>query len=124
MEPLIPTGGIAYINEHETNVDIGDVVTYRIDGLTTEKLVTHRIVRKEDDKFIMKGDANDVEDQNLVDKSQIIGKYTYSIPKLGFLFAKQDKLIPFIAAWVIGLNIISVMARSILEKSEKENKNA
>lgn len=118
MEPLIPTGGIAYINTKDTDVTVGDVVTYRVEGLDNEKLVTHRIVREEDGKFIMQGDANDVEDQNPVSKNQIVGTYAYSFPKLGFLFAKQDKLIPLIIMWVIGLNVLSMVANTIAEKVE------
>lgn len=124
MEPLIPTGGIAYINTKDTDVNVGDVVTYRIEGLDQEKLVTHRIIREEDGKFIMQGDANDSEDQNPVSKDQIIGTYSYSIPKLGFIFAKQDKLIPLIVLWIVGLNVLAMIARTITDKTEdnKEEK--
>lgn len=124
MEPLIPTGGIAYINIKDTDVSVGDVVTYRIEGLDQEKLVTHRIIREEDGKFIMQGDANDSEDQNPVSKDQIIGTYSYSIPKLGFIFAKQDKLIPLIVLWIVGLNVLAMIARTITDKTEdnKEEK--
>ena len=124
MEPLIPTGGIAYINIKNTDVSVGDIVTYRIEGLDQEKLVTHRIIREEDGKFIMQGDANDSEDQNPVSKDQIIGTYSYSIPKLGFIFAKQDKLIPLIVLWIIGLNVLAMIARTITDKTEdnKEEK--
>lgn len=118
MEPLIPTGGIAYINTKDTDVNVGDVVTYRIEGLDQEKLVTHRIIREEDGKFIMQGDANDSEDQNPVSKDQIIGTYSYSIPKLGFIFAKQDKLIPLIVLWIVGLNVLAMIARTITDKTE------
>ena len=118
MEPLIPTGGIAYINTKDTDVSVGDVVTYRIEGLDQEKLVTHRIIREEDGKFIMQGDANDSEDQNPVSKDQIIGTYSYSIPKLGFIFAKQDKLIPLIVLWIVGLNVLAMIARTITDKTE------
>ena len=124
MEPLIPTGGIAYINIKDTDISVGDVVTYRIEGLDQEKLVTHRIIREEDGKFIMQGDANDSEDQNPVSKDQIIGTYSYSIPKLGFIFAKQDKLIPLIVLWIVGLNVLAMIARTITDKTEdnKEEK--
>lgn len=118
MEPLIPTGGIAYINTKDTDVSVGDVVTYRIEGLDKEKLVTHRIIREEDGEFIMQGDANDSEDQNPVSKEQIIGTYSYSIPKLGFIFAKQDKIIPLIVLWIVGLNALAMIARTITDKTE------
>lgn len=110
MEPLIPTGGIAYINTRDTDAAVGDVVTFRLTGAGADTLVTHRIVREEDSAFITKGDANASEDQNPVSREQIIGTYAWSIPKLGFLMAKRERLIPLLAFWVIGLNALSALA--------------
>ncbi len=48
---------------------IGDVVTYQKDGYH----VTHRIVEKNGDKVITKGDANNVSDEE-IQVSSIVGK--------------------------------------------------
>ena len=52
-----------------TNYSIGDVVTYK----KNNSLITHRIIKKDGDKIITKGDANNVEDEE-ISKSDIIGK--------------------------------------------------
>ena len=120
MEPVIHTGSVAYINTRDTDVKPGDIVTFRIAGTTSEKLVTHRILREEDGLFITKGDANDVEDMMPVSKEQIVGTYAYSIPKAGYILAKQQKLIPVLVFWVIGLNAFSILAGILANDGEKE----
>ncbi len=121
MEPLIPTGGIAYINTRDTDVAVGDVVTFRLNGTGGDTLVTHRIVREAGGAFITQGDANEAEDQNPVSREQIIGTYAWSIPKLGFLMAKRKRLIPLLAVWVIGLNALAALAGFFAGGEEKEN---
>ena len=51
------------------NYNIGDVVTYKKNGY----LVTHRIIRKENNTFVTKGDANNAEDE-AIDGNSIVGK--------------------------------------------------
>lgn len=119
MEPLIPTGGVAYINTRDTDVGIGDVITFYT-GEDTDKLVTHRIVREENGTWVTKGDANDTEDMHAVNQESVIGTYAYTIPKFGFLMAKQSKLIPFIACWVLGLNGLSMILGTLVEKRHRQ----
>ncbi len=119
MEPLIPTGGVAYINTRDTDVSIGDVITFHA-GEDTDKLVTHRIVGEKNGAWVTKGDANDTEDMHAVNQENVIGTYAYAIPKLGFLMAKQNKIIPFIACWVLGLNGLSMILGTLVEKSHHQ----
>lgn len=121
MEPLIPTGGIAYINTRETDVGINDVVTFYVGEKSDDRLVTHRIVREENGEWVTKGDANDTEDMQTVKKDHVIGTYVYTIPKIGFLMVKQKELILYLGCWVLGLNGLSLILGSIAERmSEKE----
>lgn len=64
--------------------DVGDIVTYvpADEGFS----VTHRIVRREGDKFFTKGDANNAEDSDPVYAGNIRGKLLFRIPRLGILF--------------------------------------
>lgn len=48
---------------------VGDVVTYKKDGYH----ITHRIIEKNGEKVITKGDANNVSDEEM-DASKIVGK--------------------------------------------------
>lgn len=113
MEPVIPTGSIAYINTRDTDVTPGDIVTFYIGE--TDKLATHRIVRKEHGQFFTKGDANDDEDIMPLRQDQIVGTYAYCVPKAGYLLAKQQKLIPVLAFWIIGLNLFSMVAHALAQ---------
>lgn len=119
MEPLIPTGGVAYINVRDTDVGIGDVITFHTGG-DPDKLVTHRIVREDNGMWVTKGDANDTEDIHTVSQENVIGTYVYTIPRLGFLMAKQSKFIPFIVCWVLGLNGLSMILGTLVEKSHHQ----
>lgn len=113
MEPKIPTGSVAFINTRDTDVSVGDIITYRIPSAGKgETLVTHRIVREEDGAWIMKGDANDVEDLTPVQKQQVVGRYSFSIPKAGYLAAKMDKKTAVITViWIVLLNGMSIVLR-------------
>lgn len=80
MEPVFSPGDVIII---EKNADYGknDIVTYTDEST----LITHRIIYKTEDGYITKGDANNVADDELVKKSQIIGKYLFTIPYVGLL---------------------------------------
>lgn len=84
MEPEIQTGSIIIIEQtHEDLLKVGDVVTF----LTKENiLVTHRIVEKEENTYITKGDNNNGNDVEPVLSQNIIGKYTgITIPYIGYI---------------------------------------
>jgi signal peptidase len=53
----------------EKDYKVGDIITYKYEG----NYVTHRIVKKDNDIFITKGDSNNTEDEEINIK-QITGK--------------------------------------------------
>lgn len=85
MEPAIMTGDIIIIH-HQDSYLKNDVITFHSpDG----RVVTHRIaeITQDNDKphFLTKGDANRSQDEDYITQSQIIGKVSLVIPKLGYL---------------------------------------
>lgn len=60
------------------DVNEGDIIVYQ-DG---EDFITHRLVEKNGDNLVAKGDANNSEDKPIT-QEQILGKVIYIIPKLG-----------------------------------------
>lgn len=68
MEDNIHVGDYILIFK-KADYDVGDIVTFK----SNEYFVTHRIVRKEGDKYITKGDANNIEDEG-IEFDNIIGK--------------------------------------------------
>ena len=96
MEPAIKTGDIAVVGP--TKVDdlrVGDVITYRA-PIEPDVVITHRVmeISKDEDgrlSFQTKGDANNVQDQVLVDSKGVLGRVAYSLPRVGYLvdFSKR-----------------------------------
>lgn len=85
MEPNIHVGAIAYdkdVDPEELQVD--DVVTYQLSDGT---LVTHRItaIDEENKTITTKGDANESEDAAPVAFENVVGKYEFNIPYLGYI---------------------------------------
>lgn len=81
MEPAFSAGDMIVIHE-EDDYDLGDIVTFRnADG----DLVTHRIVASTEGQFITKGDANNVEDIDLLSPEQIVGRLVAYVPFVGSL---------------------------------------
>ncbi len=68
MEDNIHAGDYILIVKSD-NYKIGDIITFRVDN----GFVTHRIISKNGNSFITKGDANNVEDDS-INKNKIIGK--------------------------------------------------
>lgn len=82
----VATGSMA------NTIEIGDVVVVKITKEVEENdiivykdggnFVTHRLIQKNDDKLIAKGDANNSQDKP-ISIDQILGEVIFIIPKIG-----------------------------------------
>ena len=80
MEPAIRTGGIVFTDTNKADPEPDDIITFEVnDG----SLVTHRVVRVDDESIVTKGDANETED-SAIHKDQVIGTVIFSIPFIGY----------------------------------------
>ena len=79
MEEKIHVGDYILIYRQES-YNVGEVVTYT----SNEGFITHRIIRKDGNKIITKGDANDSEDNEIIE-STIVGKVIMSGGTLNFI---------------------------------------
>ena len=142
MEPAIPTGALIYTSKYNLDdLKKGDVITYRKTGNNQTAVVTHRIdsVDKKEttvsDKktltynFHTKGDANSEPDNYTVTPGEIIGKYAWHLPYLGFVtaFAQTQQgfllLVILPAAVLVIWEVISLVLHFKQEyslQSEKE----
>ena len=134
MSPLLEPGDMVVVTEIDpTKVKEGDVIPYRIDQST---LVTHRVIEviKEENSlmFRTRGDANNTEDQELVEASQLVGKMSFKIPYGGYVtnFIRSPKgfilfiLLPAVLL-IIG-EMRSILVSQLMEEQKKEegkNKN-
>ena len=88
MEPAYPVGCLLYVEKVDpTSLQVGDPVTYHMAG---GQVVTHRIIEVVEDPaksvaYRTKGDANNIEDNSLLQPAQVIGRPVFHIPKLGYL---------------------------------------
>lgn len=56
-----------------------DIIVYK----KADNLITHRLIKIEEDRLITKGDANNVQDDPIT-KDMILGKVIFIIPKIHF----------------------------------------
>lgn len=78
MEPTFSPGDLLVFQEKE-RYHVEDVVVFR----QGSSLVTHRIVAETPDGFFTQGDANNTEDQDLLDPTQIEGILVWILPEVG-----------------------------------------
>lgn len=92
MEPEYGVGDMVFVKiENADKIKVGDVITFNPSS-DSEAYLTHRVVEKLENYegtgvtcFRTKGDANDSEDQFLIDEGRLIGRVSFSIPKLGYV---------------------------------------
>lgn len=125
MRPTIPVGALV-ISKAQGEYKVGDIVTFRPPGAKTKgETVTHRVVKETitdngQVKYVTKGDANSIEDQNSVAKDQIIGKERFSIALIGYILG-YVKTLPglFILIIIPAVIIIYDELRKIKEEFQR-----
>ena len=134
MSPALQPGSLIVVKP-ESDYREGDIITFKKEpeaniktrGATT----THRIVRKEDELFITKGDANETEDSHPVSQELIIGKLFLAFPYLGYpiAFAKTQTGLIFLvvipATLIIYSEILNIKKelKKVLARRKKKKEN-
>ena len=77
MQPTLNIKDIVLIKKQDSYM-VGDIITYKDDN---NNLITHRIIEKQGNSFITKGDNNNVEDQKSVSINNVKGKVILIINK-------------------------------------------
>ncbi len=98
MEPGVQRGDLVVLRAHDA-YRVGDVVAYRSRDL--KRTVLHRIVARDGTRFVLKGDNNNWVDPEKPRRSDLLGKRSLVIPRLGHLLAPLQA--PRNAALVAGL---------------------
>ncbi len=102
MENTINIGDVVIVNLTK-DVNENDIIVYKDDN----NFITHRLIKKQTDKLITRGDANNSEDKP-INEDQILGKVIYIVPKMG-IFRKI-----FISKEILGLVIAILILLGIL----------
>jgi signal peptidase len=131
MEPTIPTGALIKVGQYELDkLSEGDIITYTApsDNANQPNIVTHRIdaVDKQEEikligegedqsekkvvtyQFTTKGDANNTVDQAQVNPGDILGKYQWHVPLIGYVSAFSQTSTGFITLVIIPAIILIV----------------
>ena len=114
MSGTIEVGDVVIV-EITKDVNKGEVIVYN-EG---DNFVTHRLVEKEGDHLVAKGDANNSEDKPITE-DQILGRVIYIIPKLGVW--RKIFLSPEIIGLILLLLFLLGVVMQFVSKNDKANK--
>ncbi|MCL2747880.1 MAG: signal peptidase I [Oscillospiraceae bacterium] len=125
MQPSYKEGDLVFIdtNIKPEDLDVGDVIAFHFDEQT---IVTHRIVAVEGQSFIVRGDANNVNDATAVTYSAIVGQaWKERIPQLGYLIMNLGTQQGIAAgALLLALLIVLFLVPAFLNPSKKKGKTS
>ncbi len=113
MSPTIKVGDVV-ITKLTKEVKENDIIVY-IDG---NNIITHRLIEKNGNKIITRGDANNSEDKPIEEK-MIIGEVVKIIPQLGTW--QQILSSPEILVLIVILILILSVIYAYTSKSEEKN---
>jgi signal peptidase len=119
MSPTFDAGSVVFVRPlPPEEIRVGDILTYKVRG--GDSIVTHRVVEivEEDGKlgFITRGDANDVNDEGILEPERVIGRVNYYLPYLGRLMTfTQTKQGLLTLVFIPGILIIIYELKNILQ---------
>ena len=116
MYPTIEVGDIVVVNITK-DVKENDIIVYK-DG---ENFITHRLIKKNDEEFITKGDANNTEDLP-IRENVILGKVVNKISHIGII--RKIILSPKVIGLIVMLIFIIIIGHIYISKqNDTDSKN-
>ncbi|MBU5316110.1 signal peptidase I [Clostridium bornimense] len=116
MKPAINPGDLIFVRKVDVDkIKEGDIITFKNEDM----VATHRVVKVDKNTITTKGDSNNTEDYP-TDKKEIIGEFSFAIPKIGYVFAFATSLIGMVT---IGCVIIFIFIYDFIFKENKKSKN-
>ena len=123
MEPTIKAGEyVMYTKTSFNDVNVDDIIVYKN---SNDMFIIHRVIEKNSDYLIAKGDNNPVEDTENVTSDMVYGKYVMTIGILSIFSGGISKNLIFfiliiIFVIMIGMQIVSIVIKN---KTDEVNKN-
>ena len=90
MEPMLHAGDLAVVRERDS-YRVGDVVAFYNKDL--KRVVLHRILKREGDLYVFKGDNNDFIDSYRPSREDLIGELWIQVPAAGKVLTGSPLLI-------------------------------
>jgi signal peptidase I len=106
MEPRFHRGDLVILRQADT-YQVGDIATYRHPTIGP---VIHRIIGREGDVFVFKGDHNQWVDPYRPEQAELIGKYWQDIPSAGKIIEqlRTPWVMALLAAAVGGIYMVTL----------------
>jgi signal peptidase I len=104
MNPKLHAGDLVLMRP-ASNYQVGDVVGYH--NLQLGRLVLHRIVGRDGDTYVFKGDNNSFLDAYHPTANQLVGKLWFHVPKVGAVFTWLHK--PNHSAIAVGILVLLLL---------------
>ena len=114
MEPSLNIGDLVIIDIESKDYKIGDIVTYKDEN---NLFVTHRILYINDDKYVLKGDANNAIDKP-INSSQIVGKYVSRVEYVGNIIRSIRNPFSLVIILLFGIIICIILS---LDEDDDDN---
>lgn len=108
------------INNLKKNIKVNDIITF----LRENYLITHRVIEKNEDNLITKGDANNTADESLY-YNDVVGKVIKIIPNIAIwkkVFSEKSVFIP-LSSGILLLLIVFMIDDSEETKKEDDGEN-
>ncbi len=120
MSGTIEDGDLIVVRKAD-DYKVGDIITFLPDGDTIP--TTHRIINISDGKYYTKGDANNAADPRPIEKSNIVGKVTSTVPRIGLFFrwVKDELGWVYILAFVVVIVVGVVLLKQFSGKKKADN---
>ncbi|HEX7101396.1 MAG TPA: signal peptidase I [Nitrolancea sp.] len=112
MEPKFHRGDLALVRK-SNSYNVGDIVVYRHPTIGP---VIHRIIGRDGDRYVFKGDNNDFVDPYEPTQAELIGKFWFHIPMVGQPFTKLHNRL--VVAGLVALSGLIVLLPFALGESK------
>jgi signal peptidase I len=107
MAPRFHTGDLALIRPSD-DYRVGDVVAYRSTLLRT--VILHRIIGRDGDRYVLKGDHNDFVDPTHPARSDLVGKLWLRVPHGGVVLSSLQR--PYVMGGLAAAAILMLLLGS------------
>ncbi len=122
MEPTINAGEyVLYSNTDFDSVEVGNVIVYEN---SSGMYIIHRVIEKNENYLITKGDNNAIEDNEKITPNMVYGKYIMTLHFLSIFSGGISKnliffILIFIFIAMVGMQVVSIVIKSKTEKVKK-----
>jgi signal peptidase I len=114
MEPHLHRGDLV-LTRSEAQYDVGDVIAYR--SPTLHRTVLHRIVARDGNRFVTKGDNNDFLDPDHPSAGDVVGKRWLRVPGAGTLLLRLRS--PAALAIIASLLLLSLAGGGLASRRRR-----